>query len=326
MNKAVYVGLSGPTYYDYQNHAQRTCNDITPPPNPILENAFGLAVFYKEIWFLCESLCPQSLRGHPSVRYVDKIPAIQNDLEMRAAIAEAISNTSGFVQPDDTNLIRTNFDQYWSGVKRAGVYWWEDKKRAIDNHTHVLDILGVQTYASSNTFIKLHIDLQILELLRKVTNIDIALNTFSRNLHKVLSPSGYHPNLESSGVSNLGAFIINAKISNAISTTGPTPELFDKIAGSKFVTDFRNYLASKDFADAEKVYSDVANEIDESVKAHIRKAALNARPIRGAINLAIDAALDYSGVSTAQKLTGWYAAAITPSPIGAAAFMLDLES
>lgn len=73
MEKIAYIGLSGPTNYDYINTASPTRNDISSSPNPILENAFGLAIFYDEIWFLCESLCPNSLRGHPRIKYIDEI-------------------------------------------------------------------------------------------------------------------------------------------------------------------------------------------------------------------------------------------------------------
>lgn len=49
MTKSIYIGLSGPTYYDYANNAKRSSNDVSSSPNPILENAFGLAIFYDEI-------------------------------------------------------------------------------------------------------------------------------------------------------------------------------------------------------------------------------------------------------------------------------------
>lgn len=324
--KVIYVGLSGPTYYDYQNEAVQTNNDLASSPNPILENAFGLAVFYDEIWFLCESLCPQSLRGHYKVKYVDKL--LNNPFydEIRNQVDLILQ---GNVEPQnfqfDHGVISENFHNYWTGVERAGVYWWSEKGRAIDNHTHSLQILNSTISANSNDFYKLHLDVHIANILKKIAKIDICLNSFGVNLHKYLYPSQYSPVVDACMHTNLGAYVINAKILNSVGLGGPSSEVFDKIYESGFVKDFRSYLSGKKFDDAEEVYIEVVNEINESVKKQIKMAACNSRPIKGLVNMAIDGVVDMSGLGTAKKIGGWYMSAVNPSPIGAAAFLLDLE-
>jgi hypothetical protein len=42
-------------------------------PNPILEGPIGLCLFYDEIWFLDESLCPLNMRDLDYVKFVNKV-------------------------------------------------------------------------------------------------------------------------------------------------------------------------------------------------------------------------------------------------------------
>jgi hypothetical protein len=323
MGKAVYVGLSGPTYYDYQNQAHTSRNDKRTSPNPILENAFGLAVFYDEIWFLCESLCPQSLRGHPKVRYIDRDFQGDQHTALRDQITSILNNDDEDSLPSDAVASRQNFAQYADGLLKAGVSW--GATGAVDNHTHGLEILGASTSANSNRIYCLHQDLKIVELLRKTTAIDVSLNSFGQNLHKVLLPSEYDPSLEIAKRAQLGAYIINARIDNLVDTHGPDSKVFEKIYENAFVKDFRQFLTNKDVVSAGEVYIDVINEIDHAIKQQIRKAARDARPVRGLVNMAVEAAVDYSGLGTAQKIGKWYLSATNPPPLGAAAFLLDLE-
>lgn len=322
MSKAVYVGLSGPTYYDYRNQAQTSLNDRSSSPNPVLENAFGLAVFYDEIWFLCESFCPQSLRGHPKVRYVDRHLQGKKNNALLAQITSILSNNDDAL-PSDEAAVRQNFAQYADGILKAGVSWGSNG--ALDNHTHGLTILGAHISANSNSGYRLHQDLKIVELLRKSMALDIALNSFGHNLHKVLRPSEYDATLEIAKRAQLGAYIINAEIDNLVSTVGPDSNVFEKIHESSFVKDFRHFLMSKDVTSAGEVYLEVINEIDHAIKQQIRKSARDARPVKGIANMAVEAAIDLSGLGTAQKIGKWYISAINPTPLGAAAFLMDLK-
>lgn len=323
MGKAVYVGLSGPTYYDYRNNAPKSQNDRSSSPNPILENAFGLAVFYDEIWFLCESLCPQSLRGHPKVKYVDRHVQGNQHAVLRHQIQSVLRTDYYDALPSDEGAVRKNFEQYREGFLKAGISW--GASGALDNHTHSLEILGVMTGGNSNRIDCLHQDLKIVELLRDTAELDISLNSFGQNLHKVLLPSQHDPELEMAKRAQLGAYIINAKIDNLIDVRGPDPTVFEKIHDNSFIKDFRHFLLTKDVVSAGEAYKDVINEIDQAIKQQIRKAAKDARPVKGLINIATEAAIDLSGLGTIQKFGSWYISSINPTPLGAGAFLMDLE-
>ncbi len=323
MNKAVYVGLSGPTYYDYSNTARKSENDWRSSPNPILENAFGLAVFYDEIWFLCESLCPQSLRGHPKVRYVDLHLDEEDHKEIRGKITLILEYGGKTGLPSDEDVTRDNFKRYKDGILRAGVGW--GATGALDNHTHELRIMHARTYADSNRIICMYKDLEILKQLRRIMSIDISLNSFGQNLYKLLVPSQHDPAHEISKRAQLGSYVINARVHNLVDIRGPDASVFEKIYDNEFVKDFRQYLLDRDVESAAEVYVDVINEIDHAIKEQVRKAARNARPVKGLVNVAVDAMVDYSGLGTIQKVGEWYLSSVSTPSLGAAAFLLDLK-
>ncbi len=72
MVKRALVGTSTPIGYDYKNQAQKASSDLDDSPNPIIYGSMGLFIIYDEIWFACESLCPQSMRHLPYVKFLDR--------------------------------------------------------------------------------------------------------------------------------------------------------------------------------------------------------------------------------------------------------------
>lgn len=141
----------------------------------------------------------------------------------------------------------------------------------------------------------------------------------------VLRPSEYDPALKIAERAQLGAYIINARIDSLVDTNGPDSKVFEKIYENAFVEGFRKFLLNKDVVNAGPVYLDVIHEIDRAIRQQIRKAARDARPVKGLVNMAIEAAVDCSGLGTAQKIGKWYFSATNPPPLGAAAFLMDLE-
>jgi hypothetical protein len=76
MSKSVaFIGLSGPLCYDYKHRLNRQY------PNPILEAPLGLMIFYDEIVFLHESVCPRSLRKLNFVKFLSDSKDIKDYFE-----------------------------------------------------------------------------------------------------------------------------------------------------------------------------------------------------------------------------------------------------
>lgn len=324
MTSRIFIGLSGPTFYDYQNPASQTQNDAVGAPNPILENALALTVFYDEIWFLCESLCPQSLRGHGSVRYLDRDIHKTTPNAVNAVI-EALSLVPDHGNDDTRAIVSRNFEEYWPRAQSAGAYWWDAEGRRIDNHTRSLDILGVHCVANSNSPATLLTDIAVHKALEKALPTTLALNSFSQKLFASQFPSQFDPTMDANSTVRTGSLVINAMIENCVSPTGPDPGIFDRIASSAYTRQFRGYLASKNIEDAAASYRDVAAEIHDATRKAVRREADLTHPVRGVSSILLDAATGYVGAGTLLKTANWFLGITSPPPISAAAFILDLN-
>lgn len=324
MTSRIFIGLSGPTFYDYQNPARQTQNDAFGAPNPILENALALTVFYDEIWFLCESLCPQSLRGHASIRYLDRDIHKTSPNAVNAVI-EALSLAPEYGNDDTRAIVNRNFEEYWPRAQSAGAYWWDSEGRRIDNHTRSLKILGVHCVANSNSPATLLTDIAVHKALEKQLPTTLALNSFSQKLFASKFPTQFDPTMDANSTVRTGSLVINAMIKNCVSPTGPDPGIFDRIASSAYTRQFRGYLASKNIEDAAASYRDIAEEIDDATRNAVRREADLTHPVRGMSSILLDAATGYVGVGTVLKTTNWLLGIASPPPISAAAFILDLN-
>lgn len=325
MTSRIFVGLSGPTFFDYQNYAERTLNDLNSSPNPILENAFGLSLFYDEIWFLCESLCPQSLRGHSKIKYLDKYLSQPSQRKTAQLVSATLNSTSAAEPASAYQVTRSNFDTYWDKVQHAGAYWWDATGRRIDNHTHSLEILGSVTGGNSNRFSTLEKDLAISHVLKDEIQVVASLNSFTANIFNSVYPSQRHPVTDAMSDAALGSAVINAMVPNCINSIGPDPEIFDRISGSSHASQFRGYIRSKNLSDAFACYTEIVREIDDSIKSVVKKAAFAVHPTRGIATILVESFHELLGTGLLAKLGTWYGGQISPPPVVAAAFFLDVK-
>ena len=65
MKRTAFVGLSGPLGYDYRRAGRRRGG-----PNPVLEGAMGLLLYYDEIVFVARGLCPANMRKLDYVHFL----------------------------------------------------------------------------------------------------------------------------------------------------------------------------------------------------------------------------------------------------------------
>ena len=325
MTSRIFVGLSGPTFFDYQNPARRTLNDLSSSPNPILENAFGLSLFYDEIWFLCESLCPQSLRGHPKIKYLDRYLSQPSQKKTLQLVLAALSLPSAGEPAGAQEVSRSNFDTYWDKVQHAGAYWWNDTGRRIDNHTHGLEILGSVTGGNSNRFSTLDIDLAIVKALSSDVPVVASLNSFTKNIFDNVYPSQHHPVTNAMSEVALGSAVINAMVPNCINSIGPDAVIFDRISSSLHAVQFRGYIRSKNLGDAFACYTEIVREIEDSITATVKSAALAVHPTRGIATILVESFHEILGTGLLAKLGTWYGGQLSPPPVAAAAFVLDVK-
>jgi hypothetical protein len=129
--RRAFVGLSAPLFYDYRYPAMNANGE--EEPNPILDSPFGLFLLFDEIWFLSRSLCPQSMRGLPYVKFLEEsdmlppladiaVPDYQEIMSFDSSSAERYERLYG------------SFSDYQETVRRVGITW----DAAADNHSKTL--------------------------------------------------------------------------------------------------------------------------------------------------------------------------------------------
>src|SRR5687768_15574318 len=142
--RRAFVGFSSPIGYMYDSKAaaERTNNDQMSSPNPVLFGSMGLMTLYDEIWFACRSLCPQSMRQLPYVKYLD-VDGGAIDLAATDFSDEIDSIYDGLSQPNSIGL-QEMFPQGFG----AGMTAYVGGEFATDNHTHGLSFRGVELRGS----------------------------------------------------------------------------------------------------------------------------------------------------------------------------------
>lgn len=217
--RTAYIGISYPLLYDYGHQANKTSNDLSDSPNPIIESPLGLMVFYDEILFLCKSVCPNNMRNLPYVKFVDELyPGFYFK-----GIQEWADNMKNSI------TINTKIS-YNDIVKSLHVEGW-----GMDVHTHALKIGDVIVSANSNQYNFLF-DLYVFQALQDQYNEDIELIANS---------------IYTSGVFNGGTEIefidriIIPGIPNYIGVDGPYHECMEELRENKYLGDFRRWVIEK---------------------------------------------------------------------------------
>lgn len=240
--RIAYIGLSYPLLYDYRNKARLTENDLTDSPNPIIESPLGLMILYDELWFLCESICPDNMRNLPYVRFIDKM---FGDLYYEGA--EAFR--------EDINL-KVELDgglPFSEIVKRMNI----DKRYNVDNHTHGIRIGNVVEHGNSDTY-HLAFDLYVLTALRErgIDNIELIANSrFSIN-----------ESMSSNRDAEAAEKILIPDIPNYLSTNGPYHPCMEELRGNQYLIDFRKWIMENHNTIQKKEISEMCSDVHRTIE------------------------------------------------------------
>lgn len=134
--RRAFVGFSTPMGYSYRNPARLSPNDASSSPNPVLFGSMGLFILYDEIWFACESLCPNSMRGLPYVRYLD-VHGPKIDLAA-VGFRDEIERIYNSIDPKPPGTLNDMFGEGYG----EGMTAYLGAQLGTDNHTHDLKFLG----------------------------------------------------------------------------------------------------------------------------------------------------------------------------------------
>ncbi len=251
--------MSSPIFYDYRTQAPKTKSDLSSSPNPILDSAFGTIILFDELWFLCESLCPQNLRGLPYVKYLDQFLNLEILDEINPD--NIWTNFGGENQSKfRMDNLRKQFNVYREVVRKVGVNW----DSAADNHTHGL-IVGNNEY-SGNSLRPDNIifDLATVELLKKKFKKDIQLITNSFTQSWLDSPNSVLAK------SKLTELLIIENIPNYLTQLGPYHPSIEEVRENEFLKSYRNWISDKklkyDIKELEYHKREIENQLELAQK------------------------------------------------------------
>lgn len=214
--RIAYIGLSYPLLYDYKHQADKTPNDLSDSPNPIIESPLGLMVLYDEILFLCRSICPNNMRNLPYIKFVDEL---YPDFDF-----EGIEKFTG---ENNTSFKITKGFFYNDITKLLNVEGW-----GADNHTHSLQIGSINRSAVPNE------DCFLFDL-----NIWIALqNLYESDIEFVTNSRFSIPESNSGITTELTDRLIISNIPNYISFDGPYHECIEELRENMHLSDFRRWV------------------------------------------------------------------------------------
>lgn len=249
--RIAYIGLSYPLLYDYKNKARLSENDLTDSPNPIIESPLGLLILYDELWFLCESICPDNMRTLPYVKFIDKM---FGDLYYEGADV--------FMEDIDLKIEADSGLPFTEIVKRMNI----DKRYGVDNHTHGIRIGNVVRSGNSDTY-NLAFDIYVLAALREqgIDNIELIAN----------SRFGINESVNSNRDAEAAEKILIPGIPNYLSVNGPYHPCMEELRSNKYLTDFRKWIMENHNTIQKKeiseMCSDVHRTIEETKKTAFKK-------------------------------------------------------
>ena len=217
--RTAYIGISYPLLYDYRHQADKSSNDLSDSPNPIIESPLGLMIFYDEILFLCKSVCPNNMRNLPYVKFVDEIYV---DFDFKG-IWECAN------EEENSITVSTKLS-YSDIVKSLNVEGW-----GADGHTHTLKLGNIEVSANSNEN-RILFDLFVFQALQNLYSDDIELIANSRY---ALAP------FSGGAEAELIDRIIIPGIPNYISVSGPYHECMEELRENRYIKDFRRWIIEK---------------------------------------------------------------------------------
>jgi hypothetical protein len=215
--------------YDYKAPAVRGPADLRSSPNPILDCPTGLMLLFDELWFLSRSLCPQNLRGLPWVKFLDEAKMLPNLSDMNALNFSIDWERRPDLQERHRKVLEI-FPQYdW--VRHDLGVWWE---KGQDNHTHSLNIAGLETSANSARVDNILMDLEILKRLAN-PQVELATNRFGKNWLEATNPT-----LQESALAQV---LVIDRIPSYLNPDGPYHPVMEEARDNSFLKDFRRWIS-----------------------------------------------------------------------------------
>jgi hypothetical protein len=186
--RRAFVGFSSPVGYCYGAPASETRNDKQSSPSPVLTGGLGLIILYDEVWFACESLCPEKMRKLPYVRFLDQA---YGGLEFPASIFKReTEQIRAHIESCNRTLSIKEQREFGDPVQILEAERAPFGDYACDNHTHALEAFG-NNFGGNASLENLAVDLSIISRFPDL-DLSIVLNGATSDYLRLdsLRPSG----------------------------------------------------------------------------------------------------------------------------------------
>lgn len=284
--RRAFVGFSSPIGYSYGIDATKTDNDQSSSPNPVLFGSMGLLTLYDEIWFACESLCPQSMRGLPYVKYLDAhgpgLSLAELDFENQI---DRICDNCGF-------LPQTNLNGLFENGFGDGMTEYLGGQFKTDNHTHGLSFLGVNVGGNPGMR-QFAMDMWLIERFKNM-KLEIVFNP--------LTAAGGFDDGSGNGISRVRELglvdqvLTFGSLYDITGPTGPYHPCVEEIRDDSLLREFRKWMRNSgshlDNQDIAMVQADVDNKVREFTQRTLRNSVKPQNLAAIAVKLAKNALFD----------------------------------
>lgn len=286
--RRAFVGASTPVGYCYGYTAKRTKNDTTSSPNPLIFGSTALLILYDEIWFICESFCPEDMRGLPYVKFLDR-----DAKKFIFTQKELLSDHEELLSLVDNKI--SAFDIGWQSVLNENFGEEFLRNGKTDNHTHGINALGLGIGGNCDLR-SLILDTWIIAKYHYL-NLEIALNPFSA----VFGTQVYGE--DGTPVIKHRKALLTQKLLRIDTTIdlkhpkGPYHPCLDELREDKLIREFRKWIDSKTSSlhnqEVVEIENDVNNRVKELNKKALRKYVSYDSSYNVLIDLAKSSVLDF---------------------------------
>jgi hypothetical protein len=260
--RRAFIGLSGPLGYDYKNQFEKIHLEEASSPNPILENAMGILLFYDELIFACPQVCPKSMRQLDYVKFLSELPNYEEKIKK---INEKIKDLDIDSYRDLSEKIHGN-KNYAKAIKKilgdsvSFTALNTSPRFLIDHHTHGFYLGGDEWTRASSFDIKGWLfDTEVMR------EFDLMKYDPIFNSNTLLIAEDFENKYKESY--KLSDELLIRNIPNYINESGPYNESIEELRHHKFIVEFRTHLddimANSNTKELEEIAKSVEFAADE---------------------------------------------------------------
>jgi hypothetical protein len=243
--RRAYIGVSSPIAYDrsrefsigYKNKefvipiGLSAIYNGLPYPTPIFESAYGMALFFDELWFLSRALCPPNMQHLPFVHFVTEstyISEIQDKYRDANKTLKIFENDPS----DYFSLIKDCTDA--KQIKEELQLPWDAQ---LTDRSEIFGWGGQLIFGSIGKFEHVQVDLDLMSYL-SIPNLELVTNRFSTPIIEKLTGKSQR----NTDAANTAELLLFDSIPNYLSRDGSFHPSINEARNDPFITDFRKWV------------------------------------------------------------------------------------